>query len=758
MDLGNAARLNPRSAQAYHARGQIYLDKGDYSRAIANQTEAVRLDPKAAEAYCDRGAAWLIAGDVDRALADFTRAIQINPHLAAAYDFPRRIWQQHGVLDRALADYTAAVAASPRLVEAYYGRGVVYAQTGQAGRAVADFAAVVRLDPKFVEPHSLATPLHPDAGAAEQAVRRYAALLQQNADSPLAHCLRGQAHATKGDLAAAIEDYTAAIRLQPDLAMAFALRGTAFGRHGEHDKAIHDCTEAIRLNPGLSEVYCCRGIARQARGDSAGALADYKTAIRLNPGMVEARVQRGNSYAAAGDAVAAIRDYTEAIRRQSEVGRGLFCPRTGICRETRVPAGHPRPDRRDRDGPQVPGGLRPACQSAPAGRRPRRGDRRLHQGDRTRGRLRPTPTGPAARPTPARAIIAGRSRTTRKPFGSIRSRRPCIWNRPRSTPAWAARTRRSSPTLRRLRWAEVGRGLSGRGIAYREKRQYQRAARRRGRGRPARSGIAPRPTAKAGRRTPSGGNSPRRSKPTARPSDQSPAGRRLLRPRLVFRPDRPVAQGTGRLHRRPQIDPKLVEARDGRGPNLRAHGQYDRRSATTIKSIRAQPSAAAYWRRGVVHEAKAEPELAIEDFNAAIDAKPQACRRLRWRRPVLCRGRHTGMAIADCNKALRTQTGSRHRLSGAGQAYAQRSATINAVRDYSAAIHIAPNYAEAFYRRRARLPERKRPSTRRLPTTPKPFGSRRRGPRPTPAGPAPTKRRATRQGQSGSGDAKKLGA
>ncbi len=54
------------------------MAKGDFDRAIADQTEAIRLDANYALAYLDRGIAALYSGSPPKAMADLNRASDLD--------------------------------------------------------------------------------------------------------------------------------------------------------------------------------------------------------------------------------------------------------------------------------------------------------------------------------------------------------------------------------------------------------------------------------------------------------------------------------------------------------------------------------------------------------------------------------------------------------------------------------------------------------------------------------------------------------
>ena len=100
-----AIRHDPNDADAYGRRGDVYLYKGDYDRAIADYTQALRLDPNHVGAFISlaiahqhngificfgpvdisnmlnrRGNAYSDNGDYDRAITTYEEALQFYPY------------------------------------------------------------------------------------------------------------------------------------------------------------------------------------------------------------------------------------------------------------------------------------------------------------------------------------------------------------------------------------------------------------------------------------------------------------------------------------------------------------------------------------------------------------------------------------------------------------------------------------------------------------------------------------------------------
>jgi tetratricopeptide (TPR) repeat protein len=76
----NACSRDPRQQEArFLQRGEEYLSKKDYSRAVIEFKNAVQVRPRDAEAYYQLGLAYLGSGSVLSAYPEFKRATELNP-------------------------------------------------------------------------------------------------------------------------------------------------------------------------------------------------------------------------------------------------------------------------------------------------------------------------------------------------------------------------------------------------------------------------------------------------------------------------------------------------------------------------------------------------------------------------------------------------------------------------------------------------------------------------------------------------------
>lgn len=82
MDLSAAIRQAPHNAYLYYNRGNIYVRRKDFQRAIDDYTQAVSLDARLAEAYYNRGLALIDSGRTDEGIGDLSKAGELGLYTA----------------------------------------------------------------------------------------------------------------------------------------------------------------------------------------------------------------------------------------------------------------------------------------------------------------------------------------------------------------------------------------------------------------------------------------------------------------------------------------------------------------------------------------------------------------------------------------------------------------------------------------------------------------------------------------------------
>jgi len=144
--LNKAISLDPKYGDAYNNRGLVWLDKGDYDRAMADYTKAIELDPRDSTAYDNRGNIWYDKGDYYRAIADYTKAIELDSRHAIAFFNRGLVLIKQGDCDRAITDFTKAIELNPRYTTAYYNRAVTYRICNNSSKSADDYNSYLKIN------------------------------------------------------------------------------------------------------------------------------------------------------------------------------------------------------------------------------------------------------------------------------------------------------------------------------------------------------------------------------------------------------------------------------------------------------------------------------------------------------------------------------------------------------------------------------------------------------------------------------------
>lgn len=94
-------------------RGHLYVDNGQFDRAIADYDKTIKLEPKDLFHYSSRGRAYVKKGQFDRAIADYDTTIKLNPKYAWTYGDRGVAYEKLGQRDKAITDFRKALELRP---------------------------------------------------------------------------------------------------------------------------------------------------------------------------------------------------------------------------------------------------------------------------------------------------------------------------------------------------------------------------------------------------------------------------------------------------------------------------------------------------------------------------------------------------------------------------------------------------------------------------------------------------------------------
>jgi lipoprotein NlpI len=149
LQSGDLSKTN--TADALNGRGNVYVAKGDYGKAIQDYDQAIRLVPGLEAAYNDRGNAYNHMGDYDAAIQSFNQATRLNPDDAWPYVGRAAAYENRGEHDRAVKEYDQAIQRDPNSPYISLWKDQILFETGRFGDAVDASEELVGAHPTFAD-------------------------------------------------------------------------------------------------------------------------------------------------------------------------------------------------------------------------------------------------------------------------------------------------------------------------------------------------------------------------------------------------------------------------------------------------------------------------------------------------------------------------------------------------------------------------------------------------------------------------------
>jgi tetratricopeptide (TPR) repeat protein len=240
--------------------GMVRYAEGDWESAIVRFSDALDqvkepvpvLGQEAVYSY--RGNSYLFRSDYKRAIADFNQALKLKSDYVKAYNNRARVYSEQGKYSEAIADLNQALKLKSDYVKAYNNRGIVYKNQGKYIEAIADYNQALKLNPDYVPAYNNRGIVYKNQGKYIEAIADYNQALKLNPDYVPAYNNRGNAYASQGNITQAIADFDQALKLNPDFALAYYNKARVYSLDGKINKAIENLQRAIDLDAKVREM------------------------------------------------------------------------------------------------------------------------------------------------------------------------------------------------------------------------------------------------------------------------------------------------------------------------------------------------------------------------------------------------------------------------------------------------------------------------------------------------------------------------
>lgn len=356
--------LNPlleqgNNAKAFLLAGQIVLNQGDYTKALAYMNQASKIDPKDTVIRTTLANSQLLTGN-QQGISGLESVITDNPQDTQAYLLLAAAQASKADFNKALATLHKMSAAQPKnpLPDLLTGR--IYLLQNNPASARLAFEHSLKIDAAFLPAAGALADLDIAQKHPEQARQRYQGILAKFPDNLGA--MLGQARVDLAiddqnnyitDLKNAIQKHPNAhepvIALtrfyiqkthQPQLALQIAQKanqaypedpgfldnlGHALLAVGDKKKALDTYTQLTALQPNAPVAWYRLAWAQRVVGDLKGSQQSLQNALRISPNYVDARVALAGVDIASGQNEDALQE-SQNIQRaypQSAAGYNL---------------------------------------------------------------------------------------------------------------------------------------------------------------------------------------------------------------------------------------------------------------------------------------------------------------------------------------------------------------------------------------------------------------------------------------------------
>lgn len=139
---------------AYHNRALLFIEEGDYERALDDLDQAIRIYPRYANAHFSRAVLAERLGNIQNALDDYLKSRELSPNDQRAYNNRANIFIRQRRFDDALKELNIFLETGAPQAEVLTNRALVYKRTGRIEEALIDLNEAIRLQPDLIQAYN----------------------------------------------------------------------------------------------------------------------------------------------------------------------------------------------------------------------------------------------------------------------------------------------------------------------------------------------------------------------------------------------------------------------------------------------------------------------------------------------------------------------------------------------------------------------------------------------------------------------------
>ena len=142
----DAAQKSPRIGRIYNNLGEAYHRKKQLAKALENYYKAISVSPGSSlDAYGNIGSIYVDLGEYGKAVKIFSQMLTIDQNDAGAYASRGHAYYRDGSYDNAIQDFNTALLLFPRNAMVYLLRGNCHEKKGNRQAAMQDLRSACAL-------------------------------------------------------------------------------------------------------------------------------------------------------------------------------------------------------------------------------------------------------------------------------------------------------------------------------------------------------------------------------------------------------------------------------------------------------------------------------------------------------------------------------------------------------------------------------------------------------------------------------------
>ncbi len=281
-EISQKIESDPKNAELYYQRSQIYFNEKYLNRAEADMETAIRLDSTNALYHYNMGRVQYAMNKTQAAANQYEKAITLKPDfdvaklkLADLYFLVKEHSKSIDLLNSAMKTDKGNGAI-------YHMLGLNYKETGDTPRAIYHFQTAVEMDPTDYESTLYIANLYA-AKRKEIAFEYYNAALKLRPKSVEALFARGVFAQNMKMYKQALMDYRRVINIDLNHYLSYYNVGYINYESKFYKEAIRNWDICTRMNPEFANAYYMKGLAYDQIGKIEDAKVSYQYALELEP-------------------------------------------------------------------------------------------------------------------------------------------------------------------------------------------------------------------------------------------------------------------------------------------------------------------------------------------------------------------------------------------------------------------------------------------------------------------------------------------